>query len=225
MYDTIFIKYDKPQHTTRFRKALIDMRGQQCEICKMKEWLNQPIHLELHHIDGDKSNNTLTNLQLLCPNCHSYTDNYGSKNKHSQEVLDEELIQALKSSSTIRQALLSLNMSDSGANYTRARNLIASHDIELIKNSLKDKESFCVDCGKVIYPGSTRCNSCEASSRKAKHIPRDELKALIRTTSFTQIGKIYGVSDNAIRKWCDNYNLPRKVSDIKQISDEDWKLI
>ena len=116
-------------------------------------------------------------------------------------------------------------MSDSGANYTRARNLIASHNIELIKNSLKDKESFCVDCGKVIYPGSTRCNSCEANVRKAKHISRDELKALIRTTSFTQIGKIYGVSDNAIRKWCDNYNLPRKVSDIKKISDEDWKLI
>lgn len=69
-------------------------------------------------------------------------------------------------------------------------------------------------------------------SAKARIIPkeqmlisREELKKLIRTTSFTQIGKQYGVSDNAIRKWCDKYNLPRKVSDIKKISDKDWELI
>lgn len=116
-------------------------------------------------------------------------------------------------------------MSDSGANYTRARKLISEYNIQLIKTPVKDKESFCVDCGKVIYPGSTRCNQCEANTRKANYISRDELKFLIRTTSFTQIGKKYGVSDNAVRKWCDNYNLPRKVSDIKKISDEDWQLI
>lgn len=39
---------------------------------------------------------------------------------------------------------------------------------------------------------------------------RDELKQLIRTKPFLQIGKMYGVSDNAIRKWCDFENLPRK---------------
>jgi uncharacterized protein YjcR len=39
---------------------------------------------------------------------------------------------------------------------------------------------------------------------------RDELKQLIRTLPFTKIGKMFGVSDNAIRKWCNAYNLPRK---------------
>ena len=39
---------------------------------------------------------------------------------------------------------------------------------------------------------------------------------------FTSIGKLYNVTDNSIRKWCDKYNLPRRVSDIKKISDEDW---
>ena len=43
--------------------------------------------------------------------------------------------------------------------------------------------------------------------------------------SFTAIGKKYNVSDNAVRKWCDKYNLPRKASEIKKYSDEEWELI
>lgn len=54
---------------------------------------------------------------------------------------------------------------------------------------------------------------------------RDELKALIRNKSFVKIGEDYGRTDNAIRKWCDFYSLPRKKTDIKKISDEDWKII
>lgn len=53
----------------------------QCMNCFGKEWLDKPIPLELHHIDGNNQNNSLNNLQLLCPNCHSLTDNYRGKNK------------------------------------------------------------------------------------------------------------------------------------------------
>lgn len=55
---------------------LIKERGHKCEKCKNAEWLGELISLEVHHIDGDKTNNSIENLQLLCPNCHSYTDNY-----------------------------------------------------------------------------------------------------------------------------------------------------
>lgn len=51
-----------------------------CFKCNLIEWLNQPIPLELHHIDGNSNNNNLTNLQLLCPNCHSTTSNYRGHN-------------------------------------------------------------------------------------------------------------------------------------------------
>lgn len=54
-----------------------------CECCGLTEWNGQPIPLELHHIDGNHSNHSLENLQFLCPNCHSQTDNFKSKNvKH-----------------------------------------------------------------------------------------------------------------------------------------------
>ena len=53
-----------------------------CECCGNTEWLNEPIPLELHHIDGNHANNKLENIKLLCPNCHTKTENFrGKKNK------------------------------------------------------------------------------------------------------------------------------------------------
>lgn len=52
-----------------------------CEKCGNTEWYGKPIPLELHHINGNNSDNRLENLQVLCPNCHAFTDNYGGKNQ------------------------------------------------------------------------------------------------------------------------------------------------
>jgi 5-methylcytosine-specific restriction endonuclease McrA len=52
-----------------------------CNNCSKKTWLNKPIPIELHHKDGNSLNNKLSNLELLCPNCHALTDNYRAKNK------------------------------------------------------------------------------------------------------------------------------------------------
>lgn len=84
----------------------------------------------------------------------------------------------------------------------------------------------CSICGAEIKQGSVRCKKC-ANKVLLENMPitREELKNLIRTTSFVQIGALYKVSDNAIKKWCDKFNLPRKKSDIKKYSDEDWNKI
>jgi Zn finger protein HypA/HybF involved in hydrogenase expression len=52
-----------------------------CVSCGLFSWLNEPIPLELDHIDGDNTNNELSNLRLLCPNCHAKTPTYRGKNK------------------------------------------------------------------------------------------------------------------------------------------------
>lgn len=58
------------------------LKENKCEICGCTEWLGKSIVCQLHHIDGDETNNLLSNLQMLCPNCHSQTDNYcGQSNK------------------------------------------------------------------------------------------------------------------------------------------------
>ena len=52
-----------------------------CYNCNLIEWLGQPIPIELHHKDGNVENNLLENLTILCPNCHTLTDNYRGKGK------------------------------------------------------------------------------------------------------------------------------------------------
>ena len=68
-----------PQYIKRWIK---ETRGEQCEQCGWHE-VNPntgKIPLQIHHIDGDCTNNHPDNLKLLCPNCHSLTDNYCSRN-------------------------------------------------------------------------------------------------------------------------------------------------
>jgi len=56
------------------------LKNQKCENCDLVVWLGVEIPLELHHRDGDTSNNEIGNLQILCPNCHALTKNYRGKN-------------------------------------------------------------------------------------------------------------------------------------------------
>lgn len=68
------------------RQYLMDIHNNKCEKCGWGEAnpATGKIPLEVHHIDGDCTNNRIENLQLLCPNCHSLTENFGSKNKNSK---------------------------------------------------------------------------------------------------------------------------------------------
>ena len=52
-----------------------------CYVCGIDSWLDEPLSLALHHINGDGSDNRLENLQLLCPNCHSQTENFAGRNR------------------------------------------------------------------------------------------------------------------------------------------------
>lgn len=105
-----------------------------------------------------------------------------------------------------------------------------NYPLHISKYVTKKQENFCIDCGKPITIGSIRCNSCNLKKRRMdsfKKMPlsREELKNLIRNTPFTTIGKLYGVTDNAIRKWCKKYDLPQRVKEIKQYSDLEWEKI
>ena len=58
------------------------LKENKCECCGITEWNGKSLIMQLHHIDGNNRNNSLENLQMLCPNCHSQTENYcGSANE------------------------------------------------------------------------------------------------------------------------------------------------
>lgn len=140
-----------------------------CEICGINEHNNFPITLQLHHIDGNRQNNNLSNLQILCPNCHSQTDNFAGK----------------LSRKTFREKCVSQEVKRKPA-LGKLRNVRRS----------------------MIPP-----------------VNRDELKSKIRSLPFTTIADMFGVTDNAIRKWCKKFALPFKKSEIKTISDAKWEII
>jgi hypothetical protein len=78
-------RYNRDHNISIMHKAvrtyLLLTREYKCNDCKLSTWKNKPIPLEAHHKDGDHNNNSEENLELICPNCHSLTDNYKSKNK------------------------------------------------------------------------------------------------------------------------------------------------
>lgn len=134
-FDYSRFQYGKVIKPANMKAALVALRGNECECCHNTTWLDKPITLEVHHLDGDSLNNTLENLQLLCPNCHSYTDNWRGKNidkKNNKNIIPEEkFVEALKTSVNIRQALIKLGLAPKGGNYTRANELLAKYNVRI----------------------------------------------------------------------------------------------
>ncbi|MFQ5967082.1 MAG: HNH endonuclease [Acidimicrobiia bacterium] len=79
--DHYFVK-GKLTDTPKLRERLIQwgVKKRDCEECHLTTWLGQPIPLELDHISGDRTDNRLQNLRLLCPNCHALTPTYRGRN-------------------------------------------------------------------------------------------------------------------------------------------------
>lgn len=233
-------------------RDLILLRGRKCEQCGLSEWQGKEIPLEMHHIDGDHFNSDLSNLVLLCRNCHALTDNYGSKNKRTS-IPEEVLVEALKTSSNVRQALLKVGLTGKGKNYDRCYELIHKYNIsnllvdnkikfdetlskiKLNKNNLKSsifhikKKQFCQLCGAPIASHENTARYCfkcfHFLQRRYERPSREQLKQEIFITPFLQLSKKYGANSNTIRKWCKNYGLPYKHNEIKSYTPEEWEKI
>ncbi len=70
-----------PSHRRLLRKAMVASgTPNRCACCKRSKWRGHPLALDLDHVDGDPWNNTIENLRLLCPNCHSITATWRGRN-------------------------------------------------------------------------------------------------------------------------------------------------
>lgn len=82
--DDIIVKGLYPHyHTYKLKQRLLKkgLKKNTCQRCGIKSWNGLPINMELHHVDGSRTNHLLENLEMICPNCHSQTKNYRAKNK------------------------------------------------------------------------------------------------------------------------------------------------
>ena len=115
-----------------------------CSVCGLPgEWNGQPLTLQLDHINGDNKDYELKNLRLLCPNCHSQTDNFCGKNVNK-----------------------------------------------------------CIECEVTISHGAVRCVECaNLRKRRAVRPGKEALLQQVKELGYCGTARLYGVSDNAIRKW------------------------
>lgn len=113
-YSHVDIKYELPNNKislneilvedslyvnmTLLKSKLIKQLGWEyrCSICKLVEWNQKPIPIQIDHINGNHFDNRITNLRFLCQNCHAQTDTYCGKNtricKERREQIDENSI-------------------------------------------------------------------------------------------------------------------------------------
>ena len=73
---------------THLKRRLLaeGLKTSRCEECGVAEWRGRPLSMALHHINGDGRDNRLENLQLLCPNCHSQTENFSGRGRKRVEA-------------------------------------------------------------------------------------------------------------------------------------------
>ena len=93
--EEVLVEHSTWINTNNLRKRLLKegVKSRKCECCGRTEWMGKPISLELHHINGVKDDLRIENLQILCPNCHAFTDNYRGRNigmSAQEETLEVE---------------------------------------------------------------------------------------------------------------------------------------
>jgi hypothetical protein len=184
--DDILVENSTYANMRGLMKKLKNERGweHRCSICKLTEWNDKSIPLEIDHINGIHSDNRIENLRAICPNCHAQTDTYKGKNmkickepKEPKENPEKETKKRGRPKETAQPS------------------------------------NFCVDCNTELSNNrNERCMKCEKKRRyndtTARKVERPDYETLLKdleTMSFVKVGKKYGVSDNAIRKWLKTY--------------------
>lgn len=198
--------YDRVKKFRQKRKQqIIYIMGEKCALCGYNKTASA---LELHHLDPSKKDFGISE------NINTYWD---AINKEIQKciLVCSNCHREIHDNLILKEQLISSYNKERGEEITQ----------EILKYKTKH-HSYCQICGKEI---SLHCHYCQDCYKKSIINPnkpsREELKDLIRTVSFAELGRRFKISDNGVRKWCDTYNLPRKKTDIKKYSDEEWKKI
>lgn len=219
--EDIFIENSTAAQST-LRQHYIDGNYSEykCALCGINEWNGKPLTLRLDHINGINKDDRIENLRWVCPNCDSQLPTYCSGHKGlSAKIYYCEMCGRKITKGRVYCSICRNNLK-------LGEQKVANKFVKLFDKE-NDKEYYnrCPNCNKRICDGAKMCEKCSRlNTRKVEWPTREELKILIRTRPFVKIGEQFGVSDNAVRKWCIIYNLPYKSSEIRNYTDEEWNM-
>lgn len=186
------------------KRRLLYVMGEKCCICGYNKCTSA---LEFHHLKPEEKDFSIaSNTNLAYEKC--------------AEEIKKCILVCANCHREIHEKLIDVSQYSC---FDENKHLEILEELKQLKGSTYH---YCKNCGKIIDRKSERCPECNSLNQRIVERPsREILKEKIRNLPFTQIAKEYGVTDNAIRKWCDAENLPRKKQDINFYSDEDWNRI
>lgn len=224
--DEILIKNSPYLNTNHLKLRLINegILKAECAVCGCKE------RLELHHINGDSSDNRLENLQILCINHHYDTENFRNKEGKGRlhltprdyilegedlRIREEARLLAKRKSIGIQKAieLIKNSPNKSIEDFPKKRTGIKSENIS--------KDIECPYCHNIFHQKRSEQKYCstECATRAHSHNITKEnlLEQIIKLNgNFTQIGRVFGITDNAIRKWCKKFGFPTHKKELQE---------
>ena len=177
--------------SSKLRDRILNERIKEhrCERCKRTEWEGESIPLQLHHINGDRTDNRIENLQLLCPNCHSLTDNYCGrklkkvKEKHystksSKIISKEQLINDLKDFGSFKAVGEKYKVSD--------KTIVKWCEKYLLPTKSKNMREYI----RSMF-GDIRWKFSSGNENALRKYQKDNFRKIILLDNFGNVEKIY----------------------------------
>lgn len=193
------LQKDFPYNTQNLKRRLLEsgLKEHKCEKCGNSKWNGEPIALELHHINGDRNDNRIENLQILCPNCHAQTDHYRGKN---QERYDKK---EFKSDIELKKLY---------EEEKERKKIEKENKIKVLKEKVRKVKSprYCRVCGKELTNKQLHYCSQECAHNVVSKRP-NVLELIGKLKEFNNnksaVSRYYGVSEQAVRKWLKLYKI------------------
>lgn len=195
----ILIENSPHTNSGKLRVRLIKegLKENKCEVCGCAE------SLELHHINGNHQDNRLENLQILCANCHRKTDNFRGKGIRAHKAASDWFI------------------SDEEAEQRHQMKLEKRRVPEHLRKVTPIPPKICPSCGKEFKPSDRKQEYCSPECYHNKNDNRPDIISLLKAfkeyNSFVKVGVFFGVTDNAVRKWCKLYKLPIHSKELHKV--------
>jgi len=199
----ILVENSSYSSSNHLKKRLLKegLKKHQCETCNNTTWNGFKIPLELEHCNGDNTDNRIENLKVLCPNCHAQTPFYRGKNKLS--ILNERR--------EMNRVKFGETLTDNADGNPEPSSLKGKGR----ETKQREPKSCLCSCGNKMSHRSLRCRECDLINRASVRPPIFQLlEDFKQLKSFVQVGKKYGVSDNAVRNWLKYYKVNQDMVKI-----------